>query len=267
MNRNMSAPLYFSHIDSQAKTRNTEAVVLLHGLFGMAKNLGSVARALSATQPVYAFDLPNHGRSPHSHTMTIDSMADDIVLMLDRLGLTTIKLLGHSLGGKVAMSLALRYPDRVSKLIVADIAPVEYPPHHNTIIAALESIDVGACKTRAEVNSLLAPAITEEATRQFLLQNLAKQADGFYWRMNVDAIKSCYQALSAAVELADDRQAFTKPVMFIGGEYSDYILPEYEPATKRLFPRFIFKQIAATGHWLHAEKPEIFNQLVTRFFT
>lgn len=260
----MSQQLHFTH-SNNPDASVSDVIVLLHGLFGMAKNLGSVARALSASYQVYAFDLPNHGRSPHSPAMTIDSMADDIVFMLDTLGLGTITLLGHSLGGKVAMSLALRYPNRVAKLIVADIAPVQYPPHHNTIIAALESIDLAACKTRADVNTLLAATINEEATRQFLLQNLAKQAEGFYWRMNVAAIKNSYQDLSAAVEMSAGIHAFSKPCLFIGGEYSDYLIAEYEPAIRLLFPHFIFKKIAGAGHWLHAEKPEIFNQIVTRF--
>lgn len=245
-------------------------VILLHGLFGMGRNLGGVARVLSDKYAVFAFDLPNHGRSPHSDVMTINSMADDVLAMLDYLGLDTVNVLGHSLGGKVAMSLALRYPSRVQKMIVADIAPVTYPAKHDAILEALGAIDVQQAASRAAVQELLLAAIEDKATSQFLMQNLEKAEQGFRWRMNLPAIIKNYDALRQGVSLDAEHEAghrvFEKPVLFIGGENSNYIKPEYEALSRALFPNCVFKEITGAGHWLHAEKPEAFNALVLDFF-
>jgi len=241
-------------------------VILLHGLFGMGRNLGAVARALSDQYAVFSFDLPNHGRSPHSDAMTISSMADEVLAMLDQLGLASVNVLGHSLGGKVAMSLALRYPSRVHKMIVADIAPVTYSSQHDAVLAGLGSIDVQQVASRAEVQKLLQASIDDAATCQFLMQNLEKQTQGFRWRMNLPAIIKNYDDLRQGLSLDKDHQAFDKQVLFIAGEYSDYIKPEYEAVTRALFPDSTFEEIAGASHWLHAEKPDIFNGLVLAFF-
>lgn len=252
--------------DDLAQAQQPEAVVLLHGLFGMARNLSGVARALAAEHCVYGFDLPNHGRSPHSDSMTIESMAEAVLAMLNELKLDRVKILGHSLGGKVAMRIALDSPDRLAKLVVADIAPVEYPPRHQTIFAALDAVDLAACHSRAEVMALLETKIDDQAVRQFILQNLDKQDEHLQWRMNLPAIKQNYPALSAGLALGDNSQPFNKPTLFIAGGDSDYIKPEYEAATRALFPSFSYRAIAGAGHWLHAEKPALFNRLVGDFF-
>lgn len=252
-------------------------VVLLHGLFGMGRNLGGIARELSNDYAVFAFDLPNHGRSPHSDVMTISSMADDVLAMLDHLGLAAVNVLGHSLGGKVAMSLALRYPSRVHKMIVADIAPVTYPAKHDVILASLGAIDVQQATSRAEVQQLLQAAIEDKPTCQFLMQNLEKTEQDFRWRMNLSAIINNYAELRQGLFLEDDdfsdgrndsagHRAFEKPVLFIAGENSNYIKPEYKTLSRALFPNCVFKEVAGAGHWLHAEKPEAFNALVLEFF-
>lgn len=251
-------------------------VVLLHGLFGMARNLGGVARALADQYAVYSIDLPNHGRSPHSDTnldehatlvnMTIESMASDVLATLDALGVNSFMLLGHSLGGKVAMHIALHFPHRVSKLLVADIAPVAYSPRHQTIFAALEGIDLTQCESRAAVQKQLESVIDDTAIAQFLLQSIEKTPQGLRWRMNLSAVKASYHSLSAAVSPPPNNKGFSKPTLFIGGENSQYILPKYESATRALFPNFKFRQIADAGHWLHAEKPVVFNRLVAEFF-
>ena len=240
-------------------------VILLHGLFGMGRNLGAVARALSDQYAVFSFDLPNHGRSPHSDLMTISSMADDVMTMIDWLGLQTVNVLGHSLGGKVAMSLALRHPSRVHKLVVADIAPVTYPSQHDAVFAGLGAIDLQQAKNRAEVQQLLQASIEDASTCQFLMQNLEKQEQGFRWRMNLSAIIKNYDELRQGLSL-DDQQIFEQPALFIAGENSNYIKPEYEAVTRAFFPNSIFEEIAGASHWLHAEKPDIFNALVLTFF-
>jgi len=241
-------------------------VILLHGLFGMGRNLGAVARALSDQYAVFSFDLPNHGRSPHSDAMTISSMADDVLAMIDHLGLQTVNVLGHSLGGKVAMSLALRHPLRVHKLVVADIAPVTYPSQHDAVFAGLSAIDLQQAKNRAQVQQLLQASIEDASTCQFLMQNLEKQEQGFRWRMNLPAIIKNYAELRQGLSLDKDHQVFENPVLFIAGELSDYIKPEYEAVTRTLFPNSAFEEIAGASHWLHAEKPEVFNALVLAFF-
>ena len=262
------SPLNITHWGNDlAQAQQPEAVVLLHGLFGMARNLSGVARALAAEHCVYGFDLPNHGRSPHSNSMTIESMAEAVLAMLNELKLDRVKMLGHSLGGKVAMRIALDHPDRLAKLVVADIAPVEYAPRHQAIFAALDAVDLAACHSRAGVMAVLETKIDDQAVRQFILQNLDKQGEHLQWRMNLPAIKQNYQALSAGLALGDNSQPFNKPTLFIAGGDSSYIKPEYEAVTRALFPAFSYRSIAGAGHWLHAEKPALFNHLVSDFFT
>lgn len=275
--KNTNQNLYVIQSGQPLESSNRSVpVVLLHGLFGMARNLGGVARALADQYTVYSIDLPNHGRSPHSDThldrqanlvnMTIESMAKDVLATLDALGVNCFMLLGHSLGGKVAMHMALHFPHRVGKLLVADIAPVAYSPRHQSIFAALEGIDLTECESRAAVQKQLGIAIDDTAIAQFLLQSIEKTPQGLRWRMNLPAIKSSYHSLSAAVSAPPNSQGFSKPTLFIGGENSHYILPEYEAATRALFPNFEFRQIAGAGHWLHAEKPRLFNAMVAKFF-
>lgn len=284
MPENIDQGLYFTQSGEANMNSDKPPVILLHGLFGMGRNLGGIARALSDQYAVFSFDLPNHGRSPHSDGMTITSMADAVLLMLDDLGLDTVHVLGHSLGGKVAMSLALRYPSRVNKMIVADIAPVTYPAKHDAILEALGAIDVQQATSRAEVQALLQATIKDKATSQFLMQNLEKGEQGFRWRMNLSAIINSYADLRQGLSLGASslgassldasslesdaivHRVFEKPVLFISGENSSYMKPEFETVSRALFPNCEFTEIAGTGHWLHAEKPEAFNALVLDFF-
>ena len=266
--------LYLTRSGEANMDSDKPPVILLHGLFGMGRNLGGIARALSDKYAVFAFDLPNHGRSPHSDEMTIRSMADDVLAMLDHLGLDVVNVLGHSLGGKVAMSLALRYPSRVNKMVVADIAPVTYPAKHDAILEALGNIDVQQAANRAVVQQWLQATIEDKATCQFLMQNLEKSEQGFRWRMNLSAIINSYAELRQGLSIdgndnqgnTHENRVFEQPVLFIGGENSNYIKPEYEAVSRALFPNCEFKEIAGAGHWLHAEKPEVFNALVLEFF-
>ena len=258
--------LYLTRSGEENLGNGKPPVILLHGLFGMGRNLGAVARALSDQYAVFSFDLPNHGRSPHSDEMTLASMADKVLAMLDELDLTYVNVLGHSLGGKVAMSLALRHPSRVHKMIVADIAPVTYPSQHDAVLAGLGATDIKQAASRAEVQQLLQASIEDAATCQFLMQSLEKQEQGFRWRMNLPAIIKSYDDLRQGLSLDKDHQAFERSVLFIAGEYSDYIKPEYEAVTRELFPNSAFEEIAGASHWLHAEKPDIFNALVLAFF-
>jgi esterase len=238
-----------------------EWVVLLHGLFGSGDNLGALAKLLAADFRVVQVDLRNHGRSPHSSMMNLMAMAADIAALLDDLGIDSCHLLGHSLGGKVAMQLALSQPQRVRRLVIADIAPVAYAPHHQDIFAGLQAIDLAGLQQRGDADGPLSQFVSELQVRQFLLKSLYRDEAGFHWRFNLPVLLASYQELLAAPSGAP----FSGPTLFIKGELSDYILAEHETIIRTLFPNFTFKMIAGTGHWLHGEKPVIFNKLVQQF--
>jgi esterase len=193
--------------------------------------------------------------------MGLDAMAGDIVALQQHLGIAASHVLGHSLGGKVAMQLALRYPERVQRLAIADIAPVGYAPHHQAIFAGLQAIDLVHLRQRSDAEPILAQFIEEPAVRLFLLKSLYRDGEQFRWRFNLPVLIDSYRELLAAPH----GEPFNGPTLFIKGELSDYIVAEYEPAIRKLFPNFTFKSIAGTGHWLHAEKPAAFNKLIQQF--
>lgn len=238
-----------------------QPVVLLHGLFGSGDNLGALARDLAADCRVISADLRNHGRSPHAASMSLAEMAADVAVLLDALGIEAADIVGHSLGGKVAMQLALNEPARVRRLVSADIAPVRYEPHHHGIFAGLQAVDLTTLRQRGEADAVLARFVEEMPVRQFLLKSLYRDDAGFHWRFNLPALVDNYeQVLAAPVG-----QPFAGPVLFIKGGRSDYLLPEHEPVARALFPHFKVKVIEGTGHWLHGEKPAVFNKLVRDF--
>ena len=242
-----------------------QPLILLHGLFGMGDNLSMVAKPLSEYFQVYKLDLRNHGRSPRTDSMTLTEMAADVKAFMDAHGIAKAHILGHSLGGKVAMQLALDHPEMVEKLIVADIAPVAYSGGHKDVFAGLEAVDLANLSSRRDADNTLRQFIHENNVRLFLLKNLYRSDDGgFQWRINLPVLSRCYDNLGQANH---GDEPFTGPVLFIKGELSDYIIEAYTDATRRLFPNAQLKIIQNTGHWLHAEKPAIFNQLVKRFLT
>lgn len=249
--------------DGLASSRAT--VVLLHGLFGKGKNLSSVARALSKHFRVLLVDLPNHGLSPDYGEMDFVSMVAILQQRLDELSIARVKILGHSLGGKLAMSFALSYPQQVEQLLVADIAPVQYPPYHQTILDALLAIDLTTMKSRREVDVYLSKTIPEASTRQFLLQSLKVVDKDLQWQFNLRAINDNYPKLCEAIALGG-REPYIGPALFVGGERSEYTRPAYAQQTRTLFPNFSYSEVLAAGHWLHAEKPAQFNLIATEFF-
>lgn len=239
------------------------AVVLLHGLFGASANLGAVARSLQATFSVFSVDLPGHGRSAWLADLALPAMAQRLQLWMDEVGLSQAHFIGHSLGGKVAMELALQQPQRVSSLTVADIAPVAYEGHHEAVFAALEAVASRPCTSREEAGARMAEYLKEDSVIQFLLSSLQRDAQGHYhWRFDLLGLRAAYPSLLAAP--AGDR-TYTGPVLFIKGGTSDYIRPQYWPAVQRLFPTATIRVMPGCGHWLHAEKPVLFNSIVARF--
>ena len=175
-------------------------VLLLHGLFGSGDNLGALAKALMDEFRVVQVDLRNHGRSPHSDDMTFASMAADIALLQDTLGIARSHVVGHSLGGKVAMQLALQHPARVQRLVVADIAPVAYAPHHREIFAALQGLDLQGIANRGELDAQLARSLPDSGVRQFLLKSLYRDGDVWRWRFNLPVLQTALCAYHRGVE-------------------------------------------------------------------
>ena len=239
------------------------AVVLLHGLFGSGNNLGALARSLQDRFSVYSVDLPNHGRSGWLEPATLADVAAALCAWMAHHGLASAHFVGHSLGGKVAMQLALAQPRRVSALVVADIAPVDYPPHHDGVFAALEAVAAGQCSSRAEAAGLMAAHLREEQVMQFLLSSLRRDPDGVYrWRFNLEGLKRGYGAVRSAPTAT---APYRGPVLFIRGGDSDYIQEGHRSQILHLFPQAALKVMPGCGHWLHAQRPSLFNSLVRRF--
>lgn len=239
------------------------AVILVHGLFGDLDNLKSISRALESEFYVVNLDLRNHGHSPWTDTMSFAEMAADIQALMHQLSIPRAHLLGHSLGGKVVMEFALTYPDACASLVVADIAPVAYDARHTHIIDALETLDLTSIASRQAADQQLAEHISEPGVRAFLLKNLRKTPENRWeWRMNLAGLRRCYADLIGAPQRTGQ---FKGPVLFIRGGNSDYVTSAHRSAIAERFPQAQAKTIANTGHWLHAEKPSVFNGIVLRF--
>jgi len=241
-------------------------IVLIHGLFGSLENLNMVAKPLADTYCVTSIDVRNHGDSFHASSMEYDELAQDIINVLDYLNIDTCILLGHSMGGKIAVQVALEHPERVSKLVIADIAPVSYPPHHLEIIKGLQAINLSKVKKRKDADTQLAPYVDNIGIRQFLLRNLSlNKQGGFAFKCSLSDIALCYSQIMKANVLPTNKQAFTGQTLFIKGGDSDYILPEHRDAIIKLLPNSKAKVIQGAGHWLHAEKTIAFNKIVADF--
>ena len=239
-------------------------VAILHGLFGSARNWASIAQRLSARHRVVAFDLRNHGASPWADTMGYAEMATDVLNALADRGVRRAALIGHSMGGKAAMTAALTAPDAVERLVVVDIAPVAYPLHHLDLVRAMRGLDLGAITRRGEADTALAAAIPDAAERGFLLQNLVLGDGPPRWRLNLAAIERELPALVGFPALPPGA-VYAGPALFVAGARSGYLLPEHDPAIRRLFPAAEIIRIADAGHWLHAEQPAAFLAAVQPF--
>ena len=237
-------------------------LVLLHGLFGSNENLGGVARALADRFTVYGLDLRNHGRSPHGRRMDYATMANDVRETLDAHALDRPALLGHSLGGKTAMELALTAPDRVERLVVVDIAPIAYDRRHDQELEALHALDLSSLRSRGDADRALAGDIPNKAIRQFLLKNLVRGDDGFEWRMPLETIYAEYEHIAAAPAAAGP---YDGPAMFVRGGDSDYLPRDAEPAIRKRFPEARIETVPGAAHWVHVDAPEAFLEIVGAF--
>ncbi|WP_304635200.1 MULTISPECIES: alpha/beta fold hydrolase [Pseudoalteromonas] len=238
-------------------------VVLIHGLFGSLENLNVIAKALSENYTVTNIDLRNHGKSFHSDSMNYTVMAADVLELLNHLNINKAHIVGHSMGGKVAMQLALSYPERVEKLVVMDISPVANKPRHSAIFKGLNDVANSAVTDRKAADEILAKQIPELGVRQFLLKSFAKNEQGQYqWRFNLAVLDQQYENILAQL---DENDSCLCDTLFIKGNDSDYILAEHRPVIMALFPNSKAKIIHGAGHWLHAQKPFAVNKAISDF--
>lgn len=239
-----------------------EPLILLHGLFGSADNWATVGRNLAERFQVFALDQRNHGQSPHVPEMSYPLLAEDVVDFMDQHKLRRAHLLGHSMGGKTAMSFALRHPNRVGGLIVVDIAPRAYEPRHQKFLQAMLGLRLSDYASRAEIDAALERSIPEKAVRQFLLKSVARQEGGFGWKLNLPALQENYARLNEALQGGG---TFGGPALFVTGGLSDYVQAFDHSQIRALFPAADFRSIPGVGHWVHAEAPREFLDRVAKF--
>ena len=238
-------------------------VVILHGLLGSADNWRSMSRRLGAHYQVFALDLRNHGRSPRSGILDFDVMVADVREFMEQLALRRIVLLGHSMGGKVAMQFAIEYSEQVDRLIVVDIAPKAYEPSQRYLLKAMRSLDLSRYKSFADVDAVLAPEVSSESLRQFLIKNLARDENGcLRWKMHLEAIDRNYDKLLRGLAV---ERSFNKPTLFIRGGRSNYIEDDDAPLIRQMFPQAEITTLPEAGHWVHVDAPEEFFQTVVNF--
>lgn len=245
------------------KTRGEgQPLFLLHGLFGSGENLGGINRRLSGDYQTYAIDLRGHGRSPHAGSMRYSDMADDVLRVMDKGGLESAFVFGHSMGGKTAMQLALNHGDRVRKLVVGDIAPVQYKRQHNRILDGLQAVVEAVPESRKDAEAILSEYEDEPAILTFLAANWRRDGEaGWGWRLDLDAIVADYENIRDEVSGIP----FDKETLFLRGGLSDYVLAEHRDAILKLFPKATVRTIEGTGHWLHAEKPDMVARTIDKF--
>jgi esterase len=248
------------HFEAVGKGR---PLIILHGLLGSADNWRLMSRRLGAHYKVLAVDLRNHGRSPHSDIFDYDVMAADLREFMEQQALHRIILLGHSIGGKVAMQFAIDYSEQVDSLVIVDIGPKPYEPSQRYILEALRSLDLTRCKSFADVDAALAAEVSGESLRQFLLKNLARDENGrLRWKVHLEAIYRNYDKLARG--LAPGR-TFDKPTLFIRGGRSNYIEDDDALLIRQIFPGAEIATLPEAGHWVHVDAPEEFFQTVLNF--
>ncbi len=240
-------------------------ILILHGLLGSLENWHSIAQKLADLCTVFTLDLRNHGRSPHSEIFTYEAMASDVLEFLDSQKIDAAVFLGHSMGGKMTMWAAGKHPERVKKLISADMGVKRYPGGHDEILDALRGFPVNKIRSRKEAGALMAQKIGDFAVRQFLLKNLIRKPEGgFAWRINLPVILKNYKNLLLPLP---ESLRFEKPALFIRSEHSSYIQMEDLPEIRRHFPLAEIRTIPGTGHWLHTKAPAEFIRIVKDFIS
>lgn len=240
-----------------------EPLIILHGLLGSLDNWQTLGKQLAENFTVFLIDQRNHGKSPHCKTFNYEVLAEDLLHFMEEHHIHSSHILGHSMGGKTAMYFAIENPDKVNQLIVADIAPVEYPVGHQQIFDALLSIDLNLYNNRKDIEAKLQEKVPEFGVRQFLMKGLTRNEDrALTWKFNLQDIWAGYKNI---LQTFDSDEVFEQETLFIKGEKSNYILPQYEKDIATHFPHFTIETIQGAGHWLHAEKPKEFLAIVNQF--
>jgi len=246
-------------LQSEQSATNDLPLVLIHGLFGSLDNLGVLARELKQYRHLIQIDVRNHGLSPRAPDMDYALMAQDVLDTLDGLGVERFNVIGHSMGGKIAMALTAQAPDRIAGLVVIDIAPVAYPTrHHDDIFAALQAVSDAGLTSRSDAAALMRQTLPEEGVIQFLLKSF-HEGD---WRFNVPVLWQCY----AQIIGWQPQAPWPHPALFIRGERSHYLADEYRDALLAQFPQARAHVVTGAGHWVHAEKPDAVLRAIRRFF-
>jgi pimeloyl-ACP methyl ester carboxylesterase len=240
-----------------------KTLIILHGLFGSSDNWLTIGRQLSEDYKIYILDQRNHGDSPHDGMHTYTAMAEDLKEFIDKHAIKNPHIMGHSMGGKTAMTFAVKYPDLFDKLIIVDIAPKDYPVHHDQILEGLKNLDLTKVKTRGDADKQLAAYVPEQGVRQFLLKNLQRDGNkGYSWKINLQVLDESIEEISQSRINPISKE---KPVLFLGGENSNYIQAQDDSLIKQFFPGAQIEMIADAGHWIHAEQPEAFLDQVQKF--
>jgi len=239
-------------------------LLILHGLFGTSDNWQTLGKKLAKDYMVYLIDLRNHGRSFHHDDISYRDMAEDVHRLMNDEWLHEAYVIGHSMGGKTAMQLALNYPDQVQKLVVVDIAPKAYVGGHQEIINALLGVDLGIHTQRTSIAEQLGQTISDPGVVQFLMKNLARQKEtgGFRWKMNLKALSTHYPKI---LELIQGEDAFDNPSLFVRGGNSNYVLDSDLGDIQQLFPEAVLETVPNAGHWVHAEQPDQLLQVLKGF--
>ena len=239
-------------------------LIILHGLFGSSRNWNGVARQLSNTYRIIAVDMPNHGESSWLSHANYFKLAGAIEGFIEDRGLSGSTILGHSMGGKTAMVLAMKRPDLVSGLIVADIAPVSYDHQNLRYIDGMEAIELNLINNRSEADAQLAGYVEDPRLRGFLLINLVKKQGSYSWRINLKGLKEDLPALQGFPEMPEG-SLYGGSVLFLDGEHSNYILPGHEKLIKAYFPHADIQRVEGASHWIHADRPTAVIEAVHDF--
>jgi esterase len=236
------------------KLGSGKPLIILHGLFGMSDNWLTIARRIARKHAVYLPDQRNHGDSLHAQEFSYEVLANDLDEFIQEHRLGEVRLIGHSMGGKVAMCHALNHPDRVEKLVIVDMAPKSYyHPYFKTVLEFMLDLDLSRFKKRTEIDEALKEVIRNDGFRQLILKNLHRGENGYRWKLNV---KSLHDNLDLIFNAIGDGRSYGKPALFVRGGQSDFVLDEDEPAIKALFPGASLVTIPAAGHWLHVDAEE-----------
>jgi len=241
-------------------------LVILHGLFGSKRNWASVARRLGATHRVLSIDLRNHGASPWDDRHDYPALADDVGEFIESVAGRAASVLGHSMGGKTAMVLALSRPDLVERLVVVDIPPAESAGDTRQCLEAMRAVPLATLTRRADVETALAEAIPDPSIRAFLAANVVSRPEGLAWGVNLEALARHFETIRGFPEMPPERR-YDGPTLFVAGGRSPYLLADHQPAITRLFPAAMTEVIPDAGHWVHAEAPEAFVAAVGRFLS